>query len=258
MVLITEIRIPLPLSVEEYRIAQLYTIAKFSTEATKDGEGVRYLVNEPFENEHGKGQYTHKEILVDGHIPGWLRFLLPANLVVEEKSWNAYPYTKSSYYVPFLGERFSMCIETKYEDDAGASENILKLSKEVLKDRVVQYIDILKDEQQWFKGENDVLPSSYHSEKTGRGPLKEGWQNTSKPIMCSYKLVTIEFKYWGLQTKVESYVIWAMSQIFLSGHRKVFCWMDEWYGMSLEDIRKFEEETTKRLEALHKDQAAEN
>ena len=44
--------------------------------------------------------------------------------IVFQQAWNAYPYTKSTYDVPFLGDRFSMTIETIYKNDHGTSENV--------------------------------------------------------------------------------------------------------------------------------------
>lgn len=49
-------------------------------------------------------------------------------------------------------------------------------------------------------------PRFFSSAKTGRGPLREGWRQHTKPIMCSYKLVTVKFEVWGLQTRVEQFV----------------------------------------------------
>lgn len=45
--------------------------------------------------------------------------------------------------------------------------------------------------------------SKFKSKKTGRGLLKKGWQKEADPVMCCYKLVTANFKYWGLQGTVE-------------------------------------------------------
>ena len=47
-------------------------------------------------------------------------------------------------------------------------------------------------------------PKIFKSEKTGRGELKPDWKETSRPIMCAYKLVECEFKWFGLQGTVES------------------------------------------------------
>ena len=62
--LIKEYRIPLPMTVEEYRIAQLYMIAKKSSQESQGadaGSGVEILVNEPYKGgPGGAGQYTHK------------------------------------------------------------------------------------------------------------------------------------------------------------------------------------------------------
>ena len=39
-------------------------------------------------------------------------------LEVHEESWNAYPYTKTIFSVPYV-EKFSIEIETKFEQDSG-------------------------------------------------------------------------------------------------------------------------------------------
>lgn len=49
-------------------------------------------------------------------------------------------------------------------------------------------------------------PKFFQSQRTGRGPLVEGWKDTTKPIMCSYKLVHASFEVWGMQTRVEDFI----------------------------------------------------
>ena len=49
-------------------------------------------------------------------------------------------------------------------------------------------------------------PTKYKSEKTGRGPLGKTWKENTKPMMCAYKLVTCEFKWFGLSGKIENYI----------------------------------------------------
>lgn len=47
----------------QYRIGQLYMIARHSNEQSGDGEGVEVIENRDCEDpEHGKGQYTEKRI----------------------------------------------------------------------------------------------------------------------------------------------------------------------------------------------------
>ena len=59
---------------------------------------------------------------------------------------------------------------------------------------------VLKD----YKEDQD--PKMFLSKKTGRGLLKPDWKETTKEIMCAYKLVTAEFKWFGLQTSVEKLI----------------------------------------------------
>lgn len=247
-----EYRIPLPLTVDEYQIAQLYMVSRISKQQTGNGEGIQILENRPFDDENGKGQYTHKIILLGSRIPGWLKTFIPTTaLQVDEKAWNAYPYCKTVYSCPFLGDRFSISITTKYLPDGGVSDNVMGLNDAELKERGVDIIDIANDPIDPTKYKVEEDPSLYVSEKTGRGKLDKDWIKNSKPIMCSYKHCSVQLRIWGVQTAGESFIHKvALRDVFLQGHRQAFCWMDEWHGKSIDDMRKMEEETKMELDKL--------
>ncbi|XP_054699872.1 membrane-associated phosphatidylinositol transfer protein 2 isoform X7 [Grus americana] len=249
--LIKEYRIPLPMSVEEYRIAQLYMIQKKSREETcGEGSGVEILENRPYmDGPGGNGQYTHKVYHIGMHIPSWFRSILPkAALRVEEESWNAYPYTRTRYTCPFV-EKFSIDIETYYKTDPGEHVNVFNLSPAEKRQTILDPIDIVKDPipPHEYKAEED--PKLYKSVKTKRGPLSEDWiqeykNNPGKyPIMCAYKLCKVEFRYWGMQSKIERFIHdVGLRKVMVRAHRQAWCWQDEWYGLTIEDIRQLEKE----------------
>ena len=64
--IIKEFRVTLPMTVEEYQVAQLYSVAEASKNETGGGEGVEVIKNEPYTDVpllNGKfnaGQYTYK------------------------------------------------------------------------------------------------------------------------------------------------------------------------------------------------------
>ena len=39
-------------------------------------------------------------------------------------------------------------------------------------------------------------------------------------------------------------------RIFTNFHRQVFCWTDEWYGLSMQDIRAIEDRTKEELDKV--------
>uniref|UniRef100_A0A3B3RAR6 Phosphatidylinositol transfer protein membrane associated 2 n=1 Tax=Paramormyrops kingsleyae TaxID=1676925 RepID=A0A3B3RAR6_9TELE len=308
--LIKEYRIPMPMSVEEYRIAQLYMIQKKSREETcGEGSGVEILENRPYtDGPGGSGQYTHKVYHIGLHIPSWFRSILPkAALRVEEESWNAYPYTRTRYTCPFV-EKFSIDIETYYKPDTGNQLDVFNMSPVERRQRTLDPIDIVKDPipPHEYKAEED--PRLYKSVKTKRGPLQEDWiedfnnNPDKKPIMCAYKLCKVEFRYWGMQSKIERFIhdvadgaqvyllglflgpmihisalqpcdccasswltysqpvrwnkqadvglcrrddrylqfIPGLRKVMVRAHRQAWCWQDEWYGLTMEDIRQLE------------------
>ncbi|PNI93423.1 PITPNM1 isoform 10 [Pan troglodytes] len=251
--LIKEYHILLPMSLDEYQVAQLYMIQKKSREESSgEGSGVEILANRPYtDGPGGSGQYTHKVYHVGSHIPGWFRALLPkAALQVEEESWNAYPYTRTRYTCPFV-EKFSIEIETYYLPDGGQQPNVFNLSGAERRQRILDTIDIVRDAVApgEYKAEED--PRLYRSVKTGRGPLSDDWARTAAqtgPLMCAYKLCKVEFRYWGMQAKIEQFIHdVGLRRVMLRAHRQAWCWQDEWTELSMADIRALEEETARML-----------
>ncbi|XP_029959735.1 membrane-associated phosphatidylinositol transfer protein 2 isoform X4 [Salarias fasciatus] len=250
--LIKEYRIPMPMSVEEYRIAQLYMIQKKSREEScGEGSGVEILENKPYiDGPGGTGQYTHKVYHIGMHIPSWFRSILPkAALRVEEESWNAYPYTRTRYTCPFV-EKFSIDIETYYKPDTGNQADVFNMSAAEKRQRSIDPIDIVTDPipPHEYKAEED--PRLYKSVKTQRGPLLDDWIEEynndpgKTPIMCAYKLCKVEFRYWGMQSKIERFIHdVGLRKVMVRAHRQAWCWQDEWYGLTIEDIRQLELET---------------
>lgn len=72
------------------------------------------------------------------------------------------------------------------------------------------FIDIVKDPvpPNEYKTEED--PKLFQSTKTHRGPLSDNWIEEYKrrllPVMCAYKLCKVEFRYWGMQSKIERFI----------------------------------------------------
>lgn len=71
--------------------------------------------------------------------------------------------------------------------------------------RKIIWIDIAGDRLNDHPPE--LEPSTFLSEKTGRGRLQGQWWTKQTPRMCCYKLVTIKFQVFGLQTRVEDLIM---------------------------------------------------
>ncbi|XP_006891153.1 PREDICTED: phosphatidylinositol transfer protein alpha isoform [Elephantulus edwardii] len=218
-----------------YQVGQLYSVAEASKNETGGGEGVEVLVNEPYEKDGEKGQYTHKIYHLQSKVPTFVRMLAPEGaLNIHEKAWNAYPYCRTGV--------------------SNLRPKVHKLEPETWKHVEAVYIDIADRSQvlsKDYKAEED--PSKFKSSKTGRGPLGPNWKQElvnqkDCPYMCAYKLVTVKFKWWGLQNKVENFIHKQEKRLFTNFHRQLFCWLDKWVDLTMDDIRRMEEETKKQLD----------
>ena len=257
---IRESRITLPMSVEDYRIGQLYSVAEASKNETGGGEGIEIVINEPREEvipgestgAKIKAQYTHKIFRLESKVPTLIRKLAPSGaLTLHEKAWNAYPYCRTVYTNDYTKDAFHIVIETRHEPGTGDIENVHSLTPQQLQKRVVDVIDIVNDrcDSRDYKEEED--PTKFKSEKTGRGPLQEGdWKGKQDPVMTCYKLYHVEFKWPGIQPQVENMVVKAVRRLLFKFNRQVVCWIDKWFGMTIEDIRKLEAKTKNELDEL--------
>uniref|UniRef100_A0A3Q2GBI1 Phosphatidylinositol transfer protein cytoplasmic 1b n=1 Tax=Cyprinodon variegatus TaxID=28743 RepID=A0A3Q2GBI1_CYPVA len=238
--LMKEYRICMPLTVEEYMIGQLYMISKHSCEQSGGGEGVEVVRNEPDTHpQHGPGQVTEKRIYLSSKLPSWVKAFVPRIFYVTEKAWNFYPYTITApSFANYIFCHFSIRIETRFENNNGNNNNVFGDTPTPAEN--VCFLDILTDPipEKHYRESEDL--SRWRSNKTNRGPLQKGWRDNQNPIMCSYKRVQCSFEVYGFQTKTEEFVHRLIKDILLVGHRQAVAWVDEWHGLSLEEVREYE------------------
>ncbi|XP_033748017.1 phosphatidylinositol transfer protein alpha isoform-like [Pecten maximus] len=271
-----EYRVVLPMTVDEYQVAQLWSVAEASKNETGGGEGIEVITNEGFDfdnekekaekggyykclkgGEYRKGQYTHKIYHLQSRVPGFIRLIAPkGSLEIHEKAWNAYPYCVTEISNPdYMKNGFYIIIETIHCPDRGTQDNAHDLKPEDKKARTVVTIDIANDpvsrtdyKPEWDPSKVMAVKSENTGEEIGRGPLGGTWMKSVEPVMCAYKLVSCKFKWLGIQGKVERFIQTQEKRIFTNFHRQVFCWMEKWFGLTMEDIREIERKTKEDLD----------
>ncbi|KAK6144494.1 hypothetical protein DH2020_021314 [Rehmannia glutinosa] len=214
----------MPLSLEEFQVAQMYMVMKMQQQNTTGEEGVEVLENRPFEDDDfGKGQYTLKIYRLQSKAPTWLAKFAPTGaLVMQEEAWNAYRDVNQ----------------------------VLGLTKEQLAVRQVEMLDIATDTSDYWSyvvGCSNIDFSQFQSARTGRGPLLDGWQDQCNPVMTAYKLVTIDAPYWGFGSRLEQALLAGERALFLESHRNCFSWIDEWFGLSVDMMRELEKQSDSSL-----------
>jgi hypothetical protein len=253
MVQTREYRVVMPLTLDEYARGQLYTTAAFSKAETSGGEGIEVVKNEPYHDHPtmGSGQYTYKIYHLSSKVPAWVRVVAPSgSLELHEEAWNGFPKIKTVLVNKYMGDKFRITIESFHAPGKATLDNALNLAPDVLKRREVVNLDIAKDkiEAKDYHAEQD--PSKVRSEKANRGPLSPAdWASKTEPLMTVYKVFTAEFRVMGLQDRVESFIQKTNHSLILLFHRKLFCFLDQYYDMTIADIRAFEERTKLEMTA---------
>jgi hypothetical protein len=82
---------------------------------------------------------------------------------------------------------------------------------------------------------------------SANGPLAADWRartlaatdKKKHPWICVYKLLTFEFKWFGIQTRAETFLVNWERNLFTKSQRLTWCLQDEWHDMSQQQIEEY-------------------
>ncbi|KAM7333828.1 hypothetical protein ACRRTK_007148 [Alexandromys fortis] len=233
MVLLKEYRVILPVSVDEYQVGQLYSVAEASKNETGGGEGVEVLVNEPYEKEDGeKGQYTHKIYHLQSKVPTFVRMLAPEGaLNIHEKAWNAYPYCRTDVLALLLFP----------SGDAGAPFDDVDVADVDLASQCFSCVDSWVCQNEYMKEDFLIKIETWHKPDLGtQENVHKLEPETWKHVEAIYIDIADRSQVLSKQEK----------RLFTNFHRQLFCWLDKWVDLTMDDIRRMEEETKRQLDEM--------
>ncbi|KAM3173849.1 hypothetical protein ACTXT7_011742 [Hymenolepis weldensis] len=274
--LIYEFRVILPLTVEEYQVAQLYAVAKASKEQTGGGDGVE---NEYFQERFGiKIETFHSADirLENAHkLPQELldkRKVVYVDISEPTAPGDTKPGEDPTQYVSVKTNRGPLQKGRWWEKEHNCP--IMCAYKLVTCDFKVwgfqTRIEDLIQRQEWQNagflirraiGYDFPPPKSIAKKVSLRTSAqvtgcptnlikineKAKWSNSSSLVICIIHRNDGEVA--RTRAFAGSAVIGDQEQrLFTILHRELFCWTDEWYGMTMDDIRKVEDVTKEELE----------
>jgi len=257
MRIVAEFQIPMPFTSEEMDVGLLYTTVQAMYKETGDGGGTEFVTNEPFKypfsddlQDFTSGQYTYKIHRVGDRLPRFVKLLIggSSKASIHEESWNSHPLFRTVISLPdllprmFHGDFRSLVLEKENRH----LENVFELGEDDMKDRKIIDIDIA---EKMFDFDTEDDPTKFTSVKTGRGPLDKDWMKNMEPLTFTRKLVILDLSIQEslVPNKVKDIAIRIAAKILWQYHRKMFCSMDEWVNLSMDDIRKLEKECAERL-----------
>ncbi|CBY21414.1 unnamed protein product [Oikopleura dioica] len=166
MVVRKEYRIPLPISLDEYNRAQIYTSIISERDFSKNGEGIERV--ETIEEE--EQTYVKRLYHVHSLMPSPIQKVIKKDQsVLIEQGWLSYPLFKTTFTNTYMGENFLIEITTIHKDDLGESENIHDLSDDEWKNTEVVNIDIAEN------GPEEWDPKKIDLRKFGKANIEKGW-----------------------------------------------------------------------------------
>ncbi|KAF1741679.1 LOW QUALITY PROTEIN: hypothetical protein MXB_142 [Myxobolus squamalis] len=226
--LVKEFRIPMPLTVEEYKLGQIYYQNKLiiNEMQAKSGSIKSITKDEEYLNESGiRGLYSKKHYCLKENFPSVLQFMVSNDASLCEEIWNEYPYTRTKEFL-----RISLIYRNKYSLISYINVETIDLSSHEPQEATHPWLD------------------TFTSSVSGRGPLIPGWLDAyhknciGSSIMCAYKLVTISCNYPLIRTKAESLLLEQAKKRIIEAHSRIWMAQDEWLPLSYQEASQWKGE----------------
>lgn len=261
--------IPLPLTLPQYRRAQLFTVANISTQQSTGDTAIQIDANEDMDHEeYGACRYTNKVFFLNSKVPGVIRAVVPGRaLVVEEVAYNAFPkcwtaytnraFEKDTFMASVVSNHYNVIISdgngnNTINNIAWFSDyNMFKTKTNKHRENVYAHLGIPdKDFHRSTTKVLDICENIQDNQDCNNMlvegiRMEKGWYNRHSHMVCA-KFVTIKFECFGLGWlvyEIEKHV----DRLFLSAHQQMICGYEGWKGLSMEDIRVMEDVTRSRL-----------
>jgi hypothetical protein len=231
----------------------MYTVGRLSERETSNGEGVEF-VSDTLTPEGLR--VTKKLYHLSSRLPLFVRLVLPKTaMVLTEDAWRSTAAGTSCTEIrnEYMAQNLTLRVETKvFECDDASRPNVFELDAARLKLREVQDIDWVAEEtpapdDKDYNAAEDARV--FRSAKSRRHPnaLAADWRATTlaaadkkkHPWICVYKLLTFEFKWFGIQTRAESFLVGWERNLFTKSQRLTWCLQDEWHDMTQEQIEEY-------------------
>jgi hypothetical protein len=266
---VRELRIVLPLSLEEYRAGYAYTRNKFRAIAPASRSTTNLVQATPYSRATGAelppatgiddttGVFTHHRHEFKDFLPSWALAVVGSPAVaVEGRAWDEYPDISMRYDLPSLGiASGTISLSFKHVDnDRGTTANAFNLRADQLRDRRAVSVDICADPllaEEGLVGDPAADPSVFVSRPlpvsgrpadftdataaacVPRGPLTFGWRAAASPVMCVYVLLSVDlhlpFPLTALRARADDFIMGHLVRTLTEMHRLAVVWVDEWY-----------------------------
>ncbi|KAL3099626.1 hypothetical protein niasHS_003081 [Heterodera schachtii] len=239
-----EYRIVMPLTTEEYQIAQMFLMDEQSRqldEIVGDKE-VRVEVvrdNEPFEGQNlcngrfTSGHFSHKIYHFNSKtLPSLLRRLVPKGLMtVHEQTWNAFPYWKTDLTNPdFMKDSFLIRMETMLLSDPGTTKNAFGLTKDALNECKKMTVHV---------------PFGVHRPWSVDGAVADQLRAVHVRLQIGDRQIQMA----RIPNRGGVFHAKAIPPPFLPVQsHNLFCSIDRWYALTLTPIRLIEDEAQQALD----------
>ena len=103
---------------------------------------------------------------------------------------------------------------------------------------------ILPKRSPLFEGWDRQFWKSNHPEMNQSGKQNGCVDVKERPVMCVYKVISVSFNHvYGLRRHVVQFIHNRNQRLMLDAHLRSYLWLDEWHGLTMEDIREYERET---------------
>ncbi|EAY17157.1 Phosphatidylinositol transfer protein [Trichomonas vaginalis G3] len=261
---IIEWRVIVPMTVQQYQIAQIYAVAKKTLEDSNDKEGIERTSSEMRKYNEKDALYSQYIYSFANKLPSALRWVLPNTLsTLVEDCYDQFPYQHSHFVLKDNEKTLNMTVTTVVSEFQNNEENLIKndaelYTKEELAKREIHYIDIVN----WPTEEEGVKVGEFECPQANieklpkatvnnKDTLPEWVKEYKGPMVIARKIIRINIDIFAIGGPTEEFIgKQFMPNIYANSHQRMVLTAPSWFDIDLKKAREYESDCYQKVQNM--------
>lgn len=260
---IVEWRVILPLTLDQYRRAEKYSIARRTLDDADQNGGLERVVSDQREWQGEQANYTKLFYRYKKRILTFMRVVLPNNFTdLIEEVYDQFPKKTSVFSILNRPDTLKMTVTThvlEYQGVDQVFDDTEVYSQEEIQNREIFYLDIVNwssAKSNDYKIDGFECPEANISKLTATGKpdkhiIPDWVKSYNGPMVIARKVVRCKVSIFGLSSLAEDLVTnKLLSGLYSDLHKSMVFWAKDWNNLNFNDVLKYDSEIAAKVNQM--------
>lgn len=260
---IVEWRVILPMTVEQFKRSEKYSIARRTLDDADEKGGVERVMTDVRQWNGREACYTKLFYRYKKRIPTFMKLVIPNNFTeLIEEVYDQFPVKTSVFSIQDRPKTLDMTVTTHVSEYTGENQifdDTDVYSQEEIAHREIYYLDVVNTKSAKsddYKIDGFECPEANIGKLTANGradknKVPEWTKNYNGPMCIARKIIRVKVSIFGLSSLAEELVSHTLLPgLYADLHKGMIYWSKSWNAMNFQQILAYETDIANRIKNM--------